>query len=437
LRDSIIPISTGTSVFSAKTRNPKIYISTPPGTTGKGRNVINILGEAENLGAQYVMLFDGDVTSFRPDEIGKYMQALTSGYDFVLPFYARTKLDGSITNNLVYPMVALFWGRGIRQPIGGDFALNKKFYKHILKQKLDGNILVFGIDIFLTASAVISGASIIQAHLGIKTHSPSLKKLEYMFPQVASALFDRILSEKKFHEFALQSALFKGRSDWYFCYLKAEKVAHVLAILSSTSSEHGGSLRELAHTASKLPESVVRFAADEIERSNVLADIFALLSAVRFVSTVGGIGKENALLLIEEYEQLAQKIGNSSRPSPFVSSDDFSLPPLPEHKNLTSSPARLNGFSVSGSSVSLKDKSKGRTISKGQKLDSKEKQGRMSQILDVIRKQKGASVKDISAVVKNYSEKTIQRELALLIKQGLVRKEGERRWSIYIPVSGI
>jgi len=42
-------------------------------------------------------------------------------------------------------------------------------------------------------------------------------------------------NSNKFHEFALKSILFKGRHDWYFCYLKAEKIAHVLAVLQSRS----------------------------------------------------------------------------------------------------------------------------------------------------------------------------------------------------------
>ena len=34
--------------------------------------------------------------------------------------------------------------------------------------------------------------------------------------------------EKNFHNFALQSSLFKGHSDWYYCFLKAERIAHVV-----------------------------------------------------------------------------------------------------------------------------------------------------------------------------------------------------------------
>ena len=42
-----------------------------------------------------------------------------------------------------------------------------------------------------------------------------------------------------------------------------------------------------------------------------------------------------------------------------------------------------------------------------------------------------ASIKDISEVITDCSEKTIQRELNSLIDNGLVKREGERRWSRY------
>jgi hypothetical protein len=34
-------------------------------------------------------------------------------------------------------------------------------------------------------------------------------------------------------------------------------------------------------------------------------------------------------------------------------------------------------------------------------------------------------------VVRGVSEKTIQRELSLLVLEGTVRKQGERRWTTY------
>ena len=41
------------------------------------------------------------------------------------------------------------------------------------------------------------------------------------------------------------------------------------------------------------------------------------------------------------------------------------------------------------------------------------------------------NVKDVLGVVAGVSEKTIQRELLALVDEGILKKEGERRWTLY------
>jgi hypothetical protein len=56
---------------------------------------------------------------------------------------------------------------------------------------------------------------------------------------------------------------------------------------------------------------------------------------------------------------------------------------------------------------------------------------RREAVLSVIRNKNTASIKDISTVIRDISEKTIQRELVSLVAEGTVLKQGERRWSTY------
>lgn len=58
-------------------------------------------------------------------------------------------------------------------------------------------------------------------------------------------------------------------------------------------------------------------------------------------------------------------------------------------------------------------------------------QGRRDRVLNVIRDKQEATIKDITDVVTDCSEKTIQRELISLIKDNVIVREGERRWSKY------
>lgn len=56
---------------------------------------------------------------------------------------------------------------------------------------------------------------------------------------------------------------------------------------------------------------------------------------------------------------------------------------------------------------------------------------REERIVEVIRDKGIVSIKDISTVVFDVSEKTIQRTLQTLIDKGHIKKEGERRWAKY------
>ncbi len=60
-----------------------------------------------------------------------------------------------------------------------------------------------------------------------------------------------------------------------------------------------------------------------------------------------------------------------------------------------------------------------------------ESQNRRERILSIIKDKGQASIKDVSTVITDCSEKTIQRELMSLISEGQIKKDGERRWSRY------
>jgi len=59
------------------------------------------------------------------------------------------------------------------------------------------------------------------------------------------------------------------------------------------------------------------------------------------------------------------------------------------------------------------------------------KDNRRVKILELVSKKSGLTIKDFSEVIKDCSEKTIQRELVELVDQGVLVRFGERRWSTY------
>ncbi len=238
---------------------------------------------------------------------------------------------------------------------------------------------------------------------------------------------------RNFHEIALKSILFKGRSDWYFCYLKSEKIAHVLTLLLQNSpAKDKELLQELVASAGRLPHMITHFVAGEVEAALVLADIFSILSLVRLSATQGYIRPENTLILAAEYEDMVRRIAAENHPSPFITFQDFTVEEAVGRIQLGSPISSLaEPAPAHRPAAPIKDKSKGH--SKGTAPESKGQQERAAQIYDFVKSHKGVSIKEIAAVVRGCSEKTIQRELSNLIRQGLIQRKGEKRWSLYLP----
>ena len=65
------------------------------------------------------------------------------------------------------------------------------------------------------------------------------------------------------------------------------------------------------------------------------------------------------------------------------------------------------------------------------KKDSVKKNTRQEAILSIIKNKKEVMIKDISSQVKGYSDKTIQRDVLGMVKDGILIKSGEKRWSRY------
>lgn len=231
----------------------------------------------------------------------------------------------------------------------------------------------------------------------------------------------------KFHEMALNSSLFKGRSSWYFCYLKSEKIAHVLSVLAKSDTVD---LKDVLQTAVKLPQTILYSVAGEIPSESVLAELFALISMLRLSATQEVLSKENMLVLVGECEAMVERVSSGGRPSPFVSSKDFEVPFL-EGRDVREELYALSYTPASALELQVKDSGKGQKPLKDGEKDIIKQKDRTERILAVVKNNDGISIKDITSVIKDCSEKTIQRELVSLIEHGLVEKRGERRWSLY------
>ncbi len=144
------------------------------GIGGKGAALRTIFEIAAALEVQALVVVDSDLRSIVPEWIELLAgPILKGGYDFTAPLYARYKYDGTITNTVTYPLTRALYGHRIRQPIGGDFGVSGDLVRHYLE--LDDwteDISKFGIDIWMTTSALTGGFAVCQTRLGAKVHDP-------------------------------------------------------------------------------------------------------------------------------------------------------------------------------------------------------------------------------------------------------------------------
>src|SRR5438128_3879416 len=162
------------------------------GVGGKGAALRTIFEMAAALEVPALVVVDSDLRSIVPEWIELLAgPILKGGYDFVAPLYARYKYDGTITNTVTYPLTRALYGNRIRQPIGGDFGVSGDLVRHYLAQDdWTDDVSKFGIDIWMTTSALTGGFAVCQTRLGAKIHDPKDpgSDLGPMFRQVVGTI---------------------------------------------------------------------------------------------------------------------------------------------------------------------------------------------------------------------------------------------------------
>jgi len=147
----------------ANNYNLHVLVSIYRGIAGKGSAVRAIFEAAKFLKAKQIALFDSDLRSIRPEWVRNVIAPVTEGYDFVAPDYLRHKFDGTITNTIAYNLTRALYGYNVRQPIGGDFGISSKLLERYLQEDIwETDIARFGVDIWLTTLALVSGSRVCQ-----------------------------------------------------------------------------------------------------------------------------------------------------------------------------------------------------------------------------------------------------------------------------------
>ena len=137
---------------------------------GKADGLRLTLRIARQLGARACLIASPDLTDLPTDWIRQLAApVLEQGFDLVVPFYARHRLDGSINNGIVRPLVCSLYGRHIEQPLSPEYAFSAVLGERYLAQNIWGTDLArFGTDVWTTTQAICGAFKVCQVHLGQK-----------------------------------------------------------------------------------------------------------------------------------------------------------------------------------------------------------------------------------------------------------------------------
>ena len=187
------------TILVAHPTTPIARIVTPyHGIPGKGSAFRTLFQIADRLQARACAVVDSDLRSIRPGWMELLLRPILGGrFDYVAPLYQRHKFDGTITNSIVYPLTRALYGVRIRQPIGGEFGFSGTLARLFLSRPVwETDVARFGIDIWITTTAVAEGFRVCQVYLGAKMHDAKDPggDLAAMMTQVVGSCFDLLES---------------------------------------------------------------------------------------------------------------------------------------------------------------------------------------------------------------------------------------------------
>lgn len=234
-----------------------------------------------------------------------------------------------------------------------------------------------------------------------------------------------------------------------FVFQKTEKLVAGVYFLTSYLSDREPikwTLRDVANTILKQSISL----SDRVWGESDLVE--ALILSVTEISAIFGVAKISNLISISNYEIiksefdklvdfLSKSSQNLSSAKIAFSGDLFGG----DYEFVSNQNYQNNGQDLSGDShgfykgqKDIKDNQNYSVLNK-MSLDKKsptekkikDKSNRQEVITSMLKSGVKLTIKDFTKNIKDCSEKTIQRELLALVAKGVLKKEGERRWSKY------
>ena len=228
-------------------------------------------------------------------------------------------------------------------------------------------------------------------------------------------------------------SFFEKDRDFIFVYKKTEKLAGAVYMVTNLFSENEPMKWILRKKVSDLLSFMLDYKDTAESRHfdfvyNIRTKVLELVSLLEISLRGGLVSDMNFTILKQEFSNLALMFISSSDAQTkemfqkTISRTFFDVPEAEVGKGhslrTTSSVQRIQYRDV-------KDKD---TLVVA---DNFKRSNRQNIIFNMLKRKKELTIKDIAQTIKDCSEKTIQRELISLIRAGVLKKVGQRRWSKY------
>lgn len=240
-------------------------------------------------------------------------------------------------------------------------------------------------------------------------------------PQQQAAGFDSFVLEK-----TIFSNVFDKDIRRIYIYKKAERLAKAVHLVAP-AFKHNPSIHDRVERISlALIDAAVlppHSAKDALSK-----ELLSLSSVLSIARTTGLLSAMNADLIGREAHTLLEEIAGYEEPR-------LSIPDVPTLAELAKEAGHAAHQSTPRPRLTAPHVPKGQN--KGHVSDTREvlatpvKSDRREAILSVLRSKGPSYIKDLSTVIRDVSEKTIQRELQALVAEGVISRTGERRWTTY------
>lgn len=230
-------------------------------------------------------------------------------------------------------------------------------------------------------------------------------------------------------------------------YRRVEKIAAALVLVTNHVSDKEP-LRNRARTMTTELISASLLMRDDMRSLNservrgFKAVTRELISLIRLLAIAGEISMPNADAIAEALDELSVFLATSQR-STLSESVSYTKEDLADTREIMLASRKEQTLTFERHPKSEVHESQGKdtkNVSPGVQMPVSADPGAASPrslvILEILRPGGEFSIRDIAANLPEYSEKMIQRELAVLVSLGKVAKKGEKRWSRYSFLGG-